>query len=97
MSRLGDTPDYWARYEADETLREMPDSAPAALADDLERCAAKYDDGAEMAALIVAELRRRAGAGIRFWSGPQPIATSPATGQDASVDVSELIDDDIPW
>lgn len=92
MSRFWDTPDYWARYEADETLREMPDAAPAALADELERSAANYDDGAEMAALIAAELRRRAAAGIRFWPGPQAtVATVDA------VDIGELIDDDIPW
>lgn len=97
MSRLWDTPDYWPRYEADEMLRELPDTEPTALADELERGAANFDDGAQMAALIVAELRRRAVAGICFWSGPQPIATSPATGQGASADIAELIDDDIPW
>lgn len=97
MSRLWDTPDYWARYEADETLREMPDAEPAAIADELERSAENYDDGAEMAALIVADLRHRAAAGVRFWPGPQPIATVPATGQVASDDFAELIDDDIPW
>lgn len=97
MTRHWDTPAYWARYEADDTLREMPDAEPAALADSLERSAASYDDGAEMAALIVAELRRRAAAGIRFWPGPQPIATARATGEHASIDIAELIDDDIPW
>ncbi len=73
MSRLWDTPAYWARSEADEVLREMSDVEPGALADSLERSAANYDGEPDMAAAIVAELRRRTGAGIRFWPGPHPL------------------------
>ena len=82
MSRLWDTPAYWARSEADEMLREMSDVEPEALADSFERSAANYDGESEMAVAIIAEFRRRAAAGIRFWSGPRvldyvpPAATS---------------------
>jgi hypothetical protein len=31
MSCLWDTPEFWARIEADEMLREMNDAAPARL------------------------------------------------------------------
>lgn len=90
MSRLWDTPEYWARVEADEMLREMEDSDPAALADSFERSAASYDGEPETAAAIIAELRRRAAAGIRFWTGPEAIGV-------AAADPSDITDDDIPW
>lgn len=96
MSRLWDTPEYWVRYEADEALLDMPDADPAALAESLERSAANYDDAA-MAVQIVAELRRRAAAGIRFWPGPQPIGAAGAVGQAVPDNIIELVDDDIPW
>ena len=86
MSRLWDTPEYWACSEADEMLREMANVAPGALADSFERSAAIYDGEPEMAATVVAELRRRAAAGIRFWAGPHlldpapPAATSLSEG-----------------
>ena len=70
MSRLWDTPEFWARSEADEMLREMPDAEPAALADSFERSGANYDGDPELAALIIIDLRRRAAAGARFWTGP---------------------------
>lgn len=73
MTRWSDTPEYWARSEADEMLREMPDVEPGALADSFERSAANYDGEPEMAAAIVAELRRRATAGVRFWLGPRTL------------------------
>lgn len=76
MSRLWDTPEYWVRSEADEMLGEMSDVEPGALADSLERSAANYDGEPEMAAAIVAELRRRAAAGIRLW--PRPHLLDPA-------------------
>lgn len=80
-----DTPEHWARTEADEMLREMADTDPGAVADSFERSAANYDGEPAMAAAIVAELRRRAVAGIRFWPGPQPVA---------GIDID---DDEIPW
>lgn len=73
MSGTWDTPEFRARAEADELLREMPELEPGALADSFERSAANYDGTPEMAAAIIAELRRRAAAGVRFWSGPQPV------------------------
>jgi hypothetical protein len=85
MSRLWDTPDYWARSEADEMLREMADMEPGAVADAFERSSANYDGDREMATAIIAELRRRADAGIRFWTAPQPVARV------------EIDDDEIPW
>ncbi len=95
MSRLWDTPEYWARIEADEMLREMEDVEPGAIADSLERSAANYDGEPEMVVAIVGDLRRRAAAGTRFWSGPRPIASAgPTPGID---DVADLIDDEIPW
>lgn len=77
MSRLRDTPGYWARSEADEMLREMSDVPPEVLADSFERSAANYDGEPEMAVAIVAELRRRAAAGIRFWPGPHLLDPAP--------------------
>ncbi len=71
MSRLWDTPEFWARSEADEMLREMPDLDPMAVADSFERTSASYDGGLELAAMIVADLRRRAAAGTSFWTGPR--------------------------
>ena len=102
MSRLWDTPEFWARSEADEALREMPDMEPGAMADSLEKSAASYDGDPEMVALIVADLRRRAAAGIRFWSGPQAIVYSQddplaAGGRDGDAEFADLIDDEIPW
>ena len=103
MSRLWDTPEFWARSEADEVLREMLDAEPGSLADSLERSVASYADGPEMAVLIIAELRRRAAAGVRFWSGPQPIAQVPEAQLAADSrtretrDIRELINDEIPW
>lgn len=101
MSRLWDTPDFWARSEADEALREMPDVEPAALADSFEKSAASYDGDPQMVALIAADLRRRAAGGIRFWPAPQSIADAPApkrlAGTETSTNISQLIDDEIPW
>ncbi len=102
MSRLWDTPEFWARSEADEALREMPDMEPAAMADSLEKSVASYDGDPDMVALIVADLRRRAAAGIRFWSGPQAIVSrqdGPSTvgGRDSDAEIADLIEDEIPW
>lgn len=58
-------------------LREMSDVPPEALADSFERSAANYDGEPDMAAAIVADLRRRAAAGIRFWPGPNLLDPAP--------------------
>ncbi|UAK23826.1 hypothetical protein [Sphingomonas nostoxanthinifaciens] len=99
---MWDTPEFWARSEADEALREMPDVEPTAMADSLEKSAASYDGEPEMVALIVADLRRRAAAGIRFWPGPQAIVSSrdnpsAAGGRTSDAEIADLIDDEIPW
>ena len=85
MSRFVDTPDYWVRQEVDDILLDMEASEAATLADEFERTRANYDGDQDMATAIVAELRRRADAGIRFWPGPQ------------LVPVADMIDDEIPW
>ena len=72
MSRLWDTPEFWARSEADDALHDMPNVAPAALADAFERSAVNYVGDPELVAFIAAELRCRAAAGIRFWADPRP-------------------------
>lgn len=107
MSGSGDSPGYWARSEADIALREMPAIEPGALADLLERTAANEDGDPQIAASIVAELRHRAAAGVRFWPASTPIggdgAFAPASrcrvlpkgGDDT--DIAWLIDDEIPW
>ena len=77
MSRSWHTPEFCARSEADEVLRERADVEPGALADSFDRSAANYDGEPEMAAAIVAELRRRAAAGIRFWPGPHLLDSAP--------------------
>jgi hypothetical protein len=101
MSRLWDTPEYWARSEADEMLREMADADPATVADAFERSAANYDGEPEMATAIIADLRRRAAAGIRFWPGPQAIDSgkAPEVGCAAGpIPVGlDVTDDEIPW
>lgn len=105
MSRLWDTPEFWARGEVDEILREVPDSDPGALADSFGRTAASYDGEPAMAAAIVSELRRRSTAGVRFWPGPHSIdrlqadEASGRSGPASPVEptIADLIDDEIPW
>lgn len=95
-----DVPDYWVRQEADDILLDMAKRSPAALADEFERTCANFDGGDEMAAAIVAELRRRAAAYIRFWPGPTPVemaADARKADGVAAVDFGDLSDDDIPW
>ena len=80
MSRLWDTPEFWARSEVGEMLREMLDAEPAALADSFVRSATNYDGDLKLAALIITDLRRRAANGARFWSGPLPnVAKEPGS------------------
>lgn len=95
MSRLWDTPEYWARSEADEMLREVEDRDVAAVADAFERTSANYDGDPDFAAAILAELRLRATAGVRFWSNPQVLA--PESSAPARDDIGALIDGQIPW
>ncbi|UVO50134.1 hypothetical protein M0208_06230 [Sphingomonas sp. SUN019] len=80
MSRLWDTPEFWARAEADEVLRDYPDTDTRALADMFERTRSGYDGDPDLARAIVGELRRRADAGIRFWPiGPSLVPPHPTT------------------
>lgn len=71
MSRLWDTPEFWARSEADELLRDYLNSDPRALAKSFERTGGSYDGDPEFARDIIAELHKRADAGIRFWPEPE--------------------------
>lgn len=70
MSRLWDTPEFWARSEADELLRDYPNSDARALAMSFERSSGNYDGDPAFARDIIAELRKRADAGVRFWPAP---------------------------
>src|ERR1700712_1992599 len=70
MSRLWDTPEYWARTEADEILRDFPNTDVAALATSFEHSHENYDGDPAFARDIIAELKTRAAAGIRFWPAP---------------------------
>jgi hypothetical protein len=100
MSRLWDTLEYWARSEADEMLCETTDTDPAALADSFERSATSYHGEPEMVAAIIADLRRRADAGVRFWPGPQPVGDEQANdiaSAQADASLTDLSDDEIPW
>ena len=50
----------------------------------------------------MADLRRRAAAGIRFWSAPQSIVSSQdnpsaAGGRGGDAEMADPIDDEIPW
>ena len=57
---------HWVRTEADQLLRDMPDTDILALASELDAKAAVFDGGPQMAHDIASELRRRAEAGVRF-------------------------------
>jgi hypothetical protein len=67
MSRLWDTPEYWARTEADELLHDFPSTATVALARSLEQDPGRYEGDPDFTRDIVAELKKRAVAGVRFW------------------------------
>lgn len=67
MSRLWDTPDFWARTEADEMLRDYPMTDVAVLADSIERSPHIRDGDVNFMREVVAELRLRAAADVRFW------------------------------
>lgn len=67
MSRLWDTPEFWARSEADEMLRDFPATDVGALADIMEKSPASYDGDPIFVRNLLTELRHRAAAGVRFW------------------------------
>lgn len=75
MSRLWDTPEFWTRSEADEMLRDYPNTDVRALADSFARTSSSYDGDPDFAREIVAELRKRADAGVRFWPQPADLAS----------------------
>jgi len=104
VSRLWDTPEFSARSEADDILREMSDADPAALADSLECNIGSYDP--ELAMGVVGELHRCAAAGVRFWSlpysqGAEPkddCAQKPMPAWFSQTDErNDVTADDIPW
>jgi hypothetical protein len=59
------------RRHADEVVDEFPDDDLQMLAGELESDADAYEEGSQTAHAIAAELRRRAAAGLRKWSGPK--------------------------
>jgi hypothetical protein len=70
MSRLWDTPEFWASSEADELLHDFPNTTPTALAASLTRSSPHYEGDPDFARDIVRELLKRAAAGVRFWPEP---------------------------
>lgn len=74
MSRLWDTPDFWARSEADELLQDYPETDVRALARSLERGRSGYEGDPGFADDIIIELHRRADAGVRFWPDQADLA-----------------------
>jgi hypothetical protein len=75
MSRLWDTPEFWVRSEADELLRDFPNTDVRALAKSSEQNHASYDGDPAFASEITAELYKRADAGVRFWEQPLEMAS----------------------
>ena len=88
MSRLWDTPEFWARSEADEMLRDYPNTAVRALADSFSRTSDNYDGDPGFAREITAELYKRAEAGVRFW--PEPVGLASLDDEVRDVLVPEL-------
>ena len=68
MSRLWDTPEFWARTEADQLLRDHPHSDVRALADSFSLVRGGYAGDPEFLRDVVTELHKRADAGVRFWT-----------------------------
>lgn len=88
MSRLWDTPEFWARSEADELLRDYPNTDVRTLADSLARTSRNYDGDPDFAREIIAELRERAAAGVRFW--PQPCGLASLENEVRGALVAEI-------
>jgi hypothetical protein len=74
MSRLWDTPEFWARTEVDELLRDHPLQQVAELAASFDRIHPRYERDPQFARDIVVELLKRAAAGVRFWPDAPEIA-----------------------
>ena len=87
MSRLWDTPEYWARTEVDELLQDYPARSVAELAASFAQSHPAYEGDPQFARDIVVELLKRAGEGVRFWDEPQDLA-------DIYRDVRRLLEDD---
>jgi hypothetical protein len=91
-SPFADSYAQWLRIEVDALLRDYPDVSVAALASSLEGSADAYEDGPERAAELVAEMRGRVDADLRFWPASDR-KLLPAS----SANVDPLEGDDIPW
>jgi hypothetical protein len=84
----------WVRRDVDLLLDDYPDTSVAALAAALERDKDSYDDGPERALEVVAEMRSRVEANVRFWPLPGPNhAVPPPT----FAEFDPVEDDEIPW
>lgn len=93
MSRLWDTPEFWARSEADELLRDYPNTEVGVLAASLGRMRGDVEGDPEFARDIVAELTKRAAAGVRFWPEPAGLA---ALEREVRAMLGSPVDDDVP-
>ncbi len=67
MSRLWDTPEFWACAEADELLRDSPTLTADALADRFEQSPRHSYGDPQFVCDLVVELRKRTIARVRFW------------------------------
>ena len=92
IRRIPEDASETVRSEADEILQEMEHQDQESLAASFKRSLANYDGDRDMAAAIIADLRRRAAAGIRFWPGLDP-AGSARTGHGPA----DITDDNISW
>lgn len=67
MSRLWDTSEFYARSEADELLRDFPNTSVAELADSFVQSRPVYEQDPQFSREIGVELLKRVAAGVRFW------------------------------
>ena len=70
MSRLWDTSQIYVRTEVDELLHNYPGRDVNALACAFEQSHPAYGGDPGFAREIIAELRKRASANVRFWPTP---------------------------
>jgi hypothetical protein len=95
--------DHWIRTEVDAMLQDFGANGVARFADEFERICTCYVGDSDIAAALVAELRRRAAAGVRYRLGPRPIEESPLIWGPkgrltiGSLESLPLEDDEIPW
>lgn len=102
MDFHGDAPGQWARLEVGDMLQDFGAHDVARLPDDFEPTSATHDGGPEMAPDLLAELARRAAAGMLDWPELHPVETPVVWGPHgpltlSAVESASLEDDGIPW